>query len=166
MAAERKDAAARANAAEREGKPLPTSKPGGSSFADELALLDDRIADEKERFAALTDKLNTLAERAKSTRSELLRALARVAELDYQQWIEDGRRIRERRDATVRAAGMGHLLSDQLPPVDEVAVQTIVKELQIEHRGGWEQSAALTAPPMPAEANATEGAEPGAQAVA
>jgi hypothetical protein len=165
MAAERKDAAARANAAEREGKPLPTTKPGGSSFAQELTFLDDRIADEKGRFAELTEKLHALAERANSTRSELLRALARAAEFDYLQAIEDARPFVERRVATARVAGMGYLISDSAFPVDEVAVRALVNEIQAEYRG-WEP-AALTAPPALADVDASESAaEPGAQAAA
>jgi chromosome segregation ATPase len=162
VTAERTEAAERAIEARLEGKSAPTLTARGSASADLVSLDAERAAAQRQLTAA-TEKLSAVAERAKSTRSELLRALARAAEIDYLQALEDIRPVVERRAATVRVAGMGHLFSDSIP-VDEVAVRALVNELQAEHRG-WEP-AALTAAPTPADVDATGSSEPGAQAVA
>jgi chromosome segregation ATPase len=163
VTAERTEAAERAIEARLEGRPAPALTARGSASAD-LASLDAERSAAQRQLTAATEKLSALGEQASRVRTELLRALYRVAELDFLQVLEDVRPIVERREATARVAGMGHLVSGPAFPVDEIAVRALVNELQTEHRG-WEP-AALTAAPTPADVDATEDAEPGAQAAA
>src|SRR5206468_3738335 len=129
------------------------------------ALLDDQVADEKDRFAALTKKLGGIGQQTNDVRANLLQAMTHASQLDKEQALEDIRPIVEQHAAITSLAGMGHLYGDALKiPLNEVAVRERVKALAAEYPV-WEP-AALTAVPMPADADSNESAEPGAEVAA
>jgi hypothetical protein len=157
------DAAEAGVAARLDGKRPPPTKASGSANA-ELTSLDAELAAGQRQFAATTEALCTLTQRANDVRKQLLRARYCVAELDYLQAIENARPAVEYRAAIVRVAGMHDLVTDSALAVDELAVQGLVNELEAEYRG-WQPAALSTRKTAVADAGASESVEP-AQAAA
>lgn len=159
--AERTEAADRAIDARLEGKAVAPAKTAGAAAA-ELASLDAELAAAQRQLGAATEKLGALGERANGLRHDLLRAMSRIAEVEYTQALEDIRPIAEHYAAINLVANTTP--SDLAIAIDETAVRRLVNELDAQHRG-W-QPTAQAVRPMPANAGERQGAEPGAQAAA